>query len=313
MVGVTVLGALVALGWMILKFAGAPIAMFRTPRVPIHFIGDRADGLGEGGNVMYRGVNVGQIVKISRTADDRVRVDAQVDPQPPLPANVKGVIRFTGLLGSGSVMVLSLTDDKPSGTIQRNQEIPASFAGLDILPPEFAELATELRLTAKQFRESNVVVHMDKQVQHLGEVIDSVQNFIDDPKIRQDLKDSISNLKDTTAKASEIGDNLNKFTGDLNKLSTDTRSAIQKTEGHIDDLSKSIGDRLTQMAALIQQFQEITQKINEGKGTAGQLVNDPKLYEGLVDTTRELNATIKDLKRLVQQWEQEGVSLKMSK
>ena len=57
----------------------------------------------------------------------------------------------------------------------------------------------------------------------------------------------------------------------------------------------------------------VLQKINSGKGTAGQLVNDPKLYESLVDSSQELNATIKDLKRLVQQWEQEGISLKMGK
>ena len=33
----------------------------------------------------------------------------------------------------------------------------------------------------------------------------------------------------------------------------------------------------------------------------------------LVLTTQELNATVKDLKRLVEQWEQEGVSLKVGK
>ena len=35
------------------------------------------------------------------------------------------------------------------------------------------------------------------------------------------------------------------------------------------------------------------------------------LYESLLDTSRELNMTIKDFKRLVEQWEQEGVSFKL--
>ena len=48
-----------------------------------------------------------------------------------------------------------------------------------------------------------------------------------------------------------------------------------------------------------------------GTSSIGLLVNDPKLYESLVDTSRELNATITDLKRLVEQWEQEGVALKL--
>jgi phospholipid/cholesterol/gamma-HCH transport system substrate-binding protein len=67
------------------------------------------------------------------------------------------------------------------------------------------------------------------------------------------------------------------------------------------------------VSELLQQFQQIAQKINAGQGTAGQLVNDPQLYQSLVATTQELNATIADLKRLVEQWEQEGVSLKVGK
>src|SRR4051794_24950919 len=115
MVGVTVLTAMLALGWMILKFAGAPIALLVSPRMTIHFIAERADGLSEGSNVTYRGMNVGQITHLVRLPDDRIRVDAQVDDKPPLPANVKGIIRSTGLLGGGSAMQLALTDAKPQG------------------------------------------------------------------------------------------------------------------------------------------------------------------------------------------------------
>src|SRR4051812_36507490 len=299
MVGATVLTALLALGWMILKFAGAPIAWLIAPRMQIHFVVDRADGLSEGSNVIYRGVNIGQITRVTRTNDDRVRIDAAVPPDPPLPANIKGVIRSTGLLGGGSAMVLTLIGDKPEGQLKRESQLEANYVGLDLLPPEFAELAGELRLTARQFRESNVVLHMDEQVQHLGKVIDSLQTYIDDPKIRTDLQESIANLRKTTEKADQIGDNLN-------KPPTEPR-------GHMDDLSKNIGDRLTQVAGLLDQLQQVTRKVNEGKGTAGALVNDPKLYESLVDTTQQLNETIKDLRRLAKQWEQEGISFKMGK
>ena len=62
---------------------------------------------------------------------------------------------------------------------------------------------------------------------------------------------------------------------------------------------------------LARSFAAVAAKIDAGQGTAGQLVNDPKLYQSLVDSARELNATITDFKRLVEQWEQEGVSLKL--
>ena len=279
----------------------------------VHFVSERADGISEGANVTYRGINIGQITHVERLPDDRIQIDAQVDTKPPLPGNVKGLIRSTGLLGGGSAIQLALTDTKASGQLAKNQNIPATYVGLDLLPPEFADLATELRLTSRQFRESNVVLHMDEQVQHLGKVIESVQTVINDPKVRQDLKDSVANLRIATEKADKIGDNLDQFTQHLDQLSTETRASIQKTQTHIDDISKSTSDRLLQLAASLDQLQQIVQKVNQGKGTAGQLVNDPKLYESLVDTTQQLDATVKDLKRLVEQWEQEGVSLKMGK
>jgi phospholipid/cholesterol/gamma-HCH transport system substrate-binding protein len=313
MVGVIVLGAICILAWMILKFAGQAIAPFAPARIPVHFVTDRGDGLTDGANVTYRGVIVGQIGHVSLMSNDRVRVEASIDSQPALPGNMKGVIRSTGLLGGGSSMVLTLIDKEPQGQLKRDQELSATYVGLDILPPEFAELATDLRLTSKQFRDSNVVLHMDEQVQHLGKVIDSVQTFIDDPKVRKDLQDSIANLRGASEKANQIGENISQLTTHLDQLSTETRASVEKTQGHIDDLSKSIGDRMVQIAGLLQQFQDVAQKVNQGKGTAGQLVNDPKLYESLVDTTQQLNETIKDLKRLIQQWEQEGVSLKVGK
>ena len=263
---------------MMLKFAGLPVSIFLTSA--FRFIStQRTDGLSEGSSVTYRGVSVGQVTHVIRLPNDQIRVDATVDNKPPLPGNLRGVIRSTGFLGGGSSMALTLIDEQAKGQLQRDQEMPATYIGLDILPPEFAELATELKLTARQFRESNIVVNMNEQVTHLGKLIDSVQGFISDPKMRKDLQDSVANLRVATEKADTIGDHLDQLTTHLDQLSVDTRSDVAKTQDHIDELSKNIGDRMVQLAAILQQFQDVTQKINNGKGTAGQLVNDPKLYE----------------------------------
>ena len=162
--------------------------------------------------------------------------------------------------------------------------------------------------------------HIDEQVQHSGELMESYRKFIDDPQLRDNLKVTMDNLRDTSASAKHISEKLEKFSNDLEKMQADTSSAInegretiRKTQGHIDDVSKQLGDRLAQVSTLLDQFQSIATKIDKGQGTAGQLVNDPKLYAGLVDTVRELNLTIQDLKRLVNQWEQEGMTFKLNK
>ncbi len=322
MVGATILIALIILGWMMLRFGGGVMTPFTTKRIPVVFHSERADGLGEGSPVLYRGVNVGQITSVKRTENDRdILISGMVETTPPLPANVHAIIRPAGLIGGGSQVLLILNDPQPAREpLARDQQIQATYATLtsEYLPPEFSDLARELKDTVRQFREARVVDKFNEQLDRAGRLMDAFQKVVDDPDTQRNLKDAIANLRTATEQANKIAGNLDKFTTDLNKLQADTsatinqaRSTIVKTEGHIDDLSKQIGDRMQQLATLLDRFNSIATKIDQGEGTAGQLINDPRLYESLVDTSRELNATITDMKRLVEQWEQEGLSLKL--
>ena len=62
---------------------------------------------------------------------------------------------------------------------------------------------------------------------------------------------------------------------------------------------------------MVAKVQSVAAKVDKGEGSAGQLVNDPRLYESLVDTSRGVERDrYKALKRLVEQWEKEGLSVK---
>ncbi len=314
MVGLTVLGGLIILGWMSLRFGDAPARLFATPQIPVHFVSDRADGLDEGSNITYRGVRVGMITKVRRAADEQhIIIEAMVDKSPPLPANMQGLIRSVGIVGSGATMNLDLIGKEPQGHLKPDQELPAKFIGLDLLPPEFAELASELKKTSQQLRESNVIDDLDKtvntartQLEKAGKVMDELQGVVGDQKLRDDLRVSMANIRETTENASRLSKQLE-------TVVSDAGSTIKSTQGHVDDLAKQMSARLEQVSKVLESFQSISSKIDSGKGTAGLLVNDPKLYAGLVDAVAQLNLTIKDLQRLALQWEQEGVSLKLGK
>src|SRR5256885_17067884 len=120
MVGATILVALAALGWMIVQFGGRLLTPFTPPRVTIRFTTERADGLGDGSPVLYRGVNVGQVVLVTRDPDQKhVHIHAQVDAVPPLPSNLEAIIRATGLIGAGSQLVMDLPPGpEPAQAIQ---------------------------------------------------------------------------------------------------------------------------------------------------------------------------------------------------
>ena len=321
LVGVIVLGAIIFLGWMVIKFGDRPAKLFAEPAMAVNFIAPRADGVAEGSPVLYQGVNIGRVTGVRRADNGReVAIEAQVEISPPLPANVEGAIVAQSVLGAGAGISLQLVGPEPTGKLAENATLKARYVGLDLLPPEFASLASELRQTSIQFRDSRIIEHLDQQVAKAGQVMDSVRTLLDDQQMRADLKQSLANVRTATETANRIGANLEKVSGEFEKLTADARSTVgqakvtlTKADEQIADLTGQVGQRLTQIAKLLETFQSVSAKIDAGQGTAGQLVNDTKLYESLVNTSRELNETITDLKRLVEQWEQEGISFKLAK
>lgn len=312
LVGITVLGALVTLGWMIIRFGDRPARFFATPSQPVNFTTERADGLGEGSNITYRGVIVGRVKNVIRTPDGReVKIAGEVDIDPPLPSNVEGIIRPLGQLGPTSALNLVLIDPDPKGKLEPGATVKAHFEPLSILPPEATALSAELTLTARQFRESNLIPHIKEQVTKVGQVLDSTNALISDPKMRDDIKTAIANIKSASETVNRIGGKIDKLTDDASATMGDVRTTAKKAGDNIDSIGKQVGDRLTQISKSLEHFQSIAAKIDNGQGTAGQLVNDPMLYQALVDSSLQLNATITDLKRLVEQWEQEGLSFKL--
>ena len=327
MVGVTVLTGIFLLGVLMLKFGALPVQWFGPKRFRVQLVVPRADGLSPGSTVTYLGVSAGAIESIRRSADQtQVVIVALMEAGNPPPANVVGRIK-SQIVGGGSSVSLEVPGGKPEGKLKENATVPTTFVGVDIIPPEFAQLATELRVTVQQVREAKLAEHLDQTIQtfraqaeKIGKLAESLDNTVGDPKLREDLKASIANFRAATETAGRVASNLDKFSaklesmGDnLNTVTTNANLTITKTQGHIDDLAKRMDDRLLQVSRLLEQFQSIAGKVDEGKGTAGLLINDAKLYESLVNTSKELNLTITDLKLLVKQWTDEGVSIKLSK
>ena len=314
LVGVTVLGALVTLGWMILKFGDRPARYFATPSQPISFSTDRADGLGEGSSITYRGVIVGRVKGVRRTDDGKeVIIDAEVDRAPPLPANVQGAIRQVSQLGGTSNIHLLLVGDEIKGTLEPGARLPAHYEGLSLFPPEFNALAVEMTTTVRQFREQKLIENLNAQITRAGQLMESANALIGDPKLRQDLQATLANLRQTSETFAKIAPKIDKIADDASATLGDVRTTVKSANANLDSIGKQLAGRIEQVAKTLESFQSIAAKIDNGQGTAGQLVNDPKLYQALVDSALQLNQTIADLNRLVQQWEEDGISFRLSK
>ena len=68
--------------------------------------------------------------------------------------------------------------------------------------------------------------------------------------------------------------------------------------------SDKLGEAVTNLNSLLD-------KINNGQGTAGKLVNDGRLYEQLLEDSKQLNLVLLDLKSFVAQSKEKGIPLKL--
>ena len=314
-VGITVLTSLLVLGWMLLKFGSAPAKFFHNGvELDVHFVADRADGLAEGSQVLYRGIPVGRITHLRRDENQEdILIDALVDGTPPLPGNVEGHILTQSLLSGSASMSLELIGEAavPTGMLASGQVMKAKYIGSQIIPQQIGELAGELEKTTREVRDARLVAHLDETVRSAADVLKSLHEYVADPKMRADLQASIANFREVTEKADRAAGNVEKFSNGLQNLSDQASVTIRKTQDDVDQVNRQLNDRLLQISKLLDTFQSISNKVDTGTGSAGMLLNDPKLYQSLLDSSKELNLTISDLRRLVEQWEQEGVSLKV--
>jgi phospholipid/cholesterol/gamma-HCH transport system substrate-binding protein len=294
-VGAVVLVSLGVLAWMSLQFANSGFAALFTKGTPVKLFAPRADGVSEGSAVQYLGVNVGQVKQLQLNPDGSgVIMSLVINEGNHVPENVEGTIKSGGLLGSSANIGLEPKGPPSKTLIQAGTELhiqPGSSNSL--IPPEFTNLLEDLRKRELIKHLDEAVVSIRDQALKFGKLMDSTTALLDDKQMQTDLRASLANLRTTTEKADKLGAEFIALTANLNTT------------------NRGLNDRIEQIGKTLERFNSVVAKIDKGDGTLGKLTNDPRLYESLADTSRELNLMVGDLKRLVEQWEQEGVSLKL--
>ncbi len=333
MVGVTVLSALVILGWMVVQFGDRIATPFSGKKIAVSLRAPTADGISGGSVLKYRGIPVGTVKDVAFGSDNDVLIRAELDLDKPVPANIRGEIRLPNLLGANAVIDLFLTTPVPSEVkLVGGEVIEAEFVGTGIIPPEVTKLANALSGVVEELRASGVVANFNKlvtdiddQALKLGTTLDHINEVIGDENVKLDLKKTVAEFRATSERAARVAERFEKLAADLEPLPgeasavmtdirsgvSDAREAIGKTDERIEDVSRRINENLDRIALVLADVKSVTAKVDEGKGTAGALVNDPRLYNTLVSATELLAATIKDIQRVAQQIEQEGVKLRL--
>lgn len=243
------------------------------------------EGLSPSSPVTINGLRVGNVTKIgflNNTGD--LIVTFTIDTDFTFSESSTAQIYGGGLIGGKS---LAIIPEYEKGNVATSG---------DTLPSEIEEGLMEVvntRLAPLQEKVERTIVSADSLVSALHQVLnpetrnDITQTFEDLSLTIESLKNSANTingvLNQNTGKLNNTFTNLNEMSTNLNTF-TDTLTQIDLT-GMMNDFEKVIAD-----------LESVSEKINNGDGTAAKLINDPSVYNNLERATRQLDELIQDVK-----------------
>lgn len=147
---------------------------------------------------------------------------------------------------------------------------------------------------------TGTLTSVDSLVEQIGLVLD--------PTTRQHLQRTMANLAAATQQLNEMLDtkkgplastiqHVSSITGNLRQQNDSINRVISNAGVLTQKLAAlDLEKTMAKVQSTLDNLNATLQQINSGQGTAGKLVNDPKLYQNLNSTANSLNILLQDLR-----------------
>lgn len=293
---ITAIAAVVILIWGI-NFLKAK-ALFDRNNM-FYGVYERVDGLKVSSSVVYRGYHVGQVNAIRFIGErfDRVLVQFSIGKNLEIPANSIAAIQSTDLMGSKAINIIpgnALAYANSGDTLKTQIELG--------LIEQMNKQIQPLKLKAE-----NILSSLDSVLTDIQEVFNSnTKGNIE--KSLQSVRNTLSNVEHASAgldqlitgQSSQIAsilENVNSISANLRENNHNISRGIDNIVVISDSLrSVNLNQTVHRLNGILEQLDSITRKINRGKGTFGEMVNDDDLYYNLTAVSENLNKLLVDFR-----------------
>lgn len=248
---------------------------------------DDAQGLMSGNAVRVRGVNVGSVESISIRDDaPGVRVRFHVDRKVAVPQGTTASI--AGIAALNGVRIDLLLGPRSNPPIASDGYVPGESSS------SMADLTERAPL---------LIDRLDSVLDGAGSTFRRVDLLLRDtqPELTQTLRSfrGASETLDQTVRAQQARltttlENLEAFSSDLRAFTTDNRDSLDLLVSRMNESFTRLNTNLEALETTSASLSHILGGVEEGRGTAGRLINDPALYLRIDSTLTALNRLIAD-------------------
>lgn len=295
-VGAVAILALAGLYWGIAFLKGSDL--LKSTRI-LYAVYDHIDELSNARPININGFKVGQVEDINFLPDGsgRILVSLNITNDIKIPKNTVAKIYSSDLIGSKAVELI-LGDSPLEAEI-----------GDTLISKIQRSLTEEVNEQVRPIKEK-----AEKLLGSVDTVLTLVSGFLNDEtkqsftKTFQSVQNSFATLEHTVCILDRAFTSSEKdLVSSINNLAKIT-AALEGNQGELNSIFKnleSISDSLSDVEfkrvignlnKTLENTNSIMTKVDSGNGTASQLINDPQLYQNLVDATEQLNLILLDLK-----------------
>lgn len=239
------------------------------------------NGLMEGNNVRFAGIDVGTVESLEIENDSSVKVNMVLEKriQKFINKNAIASIGTDGLMGN---KLVNINSGSPSPAVQDGDAIHT------LRPLEMDEMVRTLNTTNENIK---VISSNLRSITDRISSKNSLWSLLMDTVVAENVKSSVVNLKLMSHKALLV-------TGDLRELSNGMKNGKGTIAALISDTALSTDlrqtivkfERLSDTAGVITgNLSHFSQKLRRGEGSAGVLLNDTNLVHDLNSSIRTIH------------------------
>lgn len=276
---------------------GSDLLGRRTELIAVY---KNASGLSASNPVYLYGLKVGRVEKINidYNGEPSIIVNFSVSPDTRVPVNSTAKIVSSDIMGSKAIEIIpsqntsyAESGDTLAGQVERS----------------ITESVTEV-INPLQQKTVSLISSLDSVITIFQEVMDK--------ETKDDIESSFRSIANTLK-------NLERTSGRFDNLVAAESERLQRILSNIEDISLMLADNKDNIRNITQNMSDITDslaaadikntlnhansvladldktvdKINNGEGTLGSLVNDDKLYNDLNRSVKNLDRLISDIKK----------------
>ena len=239
-------------------------------------------GMSPGTPVRLLGIDVGEIKKVSLTEDGlRAKVILSIDSDRRIRKDSGLRVRPQGILGD---YYLEFSGGSADADFLRTD-------GKAVIEGETGSILDE------------VAADLSREVSGVGrkisDLVDNVNEIIGDRAFRENIRNTAANINKASVEAPETIKEVRLTAQRLKALSTDLQESIDRRGKDIEKLTKGVSKGVARMNEALESLNDILLRFRQGRGTVGALIGKDDLYEKLVKTVDETNATLAEMKELI--------------